>query len=185
MLGKLYLRLNYTNPLFIYPQRTFARVPRAVGPNDADIIRKLKNKKIEKFNRAKRFWDIHSTAQRPMPAGIYKDGTFETNFNNYSQKEMQSARLEACKHKFGNSLYDTGSAAMQAASLCEKTISMVKHLQKHHKDSNSARRMLRLLSKRRKALVYLKRMDFAKYSQIVYHYGLKDVTVGTHKTHFH
>lgn len=56
---------------------------------------------------------MESSAERPMPAGVYRDGVFETNFNNYSQREMYTARLEALKHKFGNSIYDTGSSAMQ------------------------------------------------------------------------
>ena len=184
MLGKLYIRLNHVNPMVLTQARNFAHVPRAIGPNDGDVVRKLKNKKLAKYGRVQRYWDNYSTAERPMPAGVYKEGVFQTNFNNYSQKEMQRARLEACKHMFGRSLYDTGSAAMQAAALCEKTISLVKHMKDNHKDSNAARHLNTVLARRRTALEYLKRKDFQRYSHLIFHYGVKDVVTGLHKEHF-
>lgn len=107
---------------------SFAHVPRPIGPNDQTIIDRLKNKKIKKYGKITRFWDHHRSTERPPPEGIYRNGMIETDFyglddkvkqafslNNASPTELQQARLEACKHRFGNGIYDTGSSAMQAA----------------------------------------------------------------------
>ena len=98
---------------------------------------------------------------------------------------MQKARLEAFKHRFGNGIYDTGSAGMQAAALCEKTLSAIRHMQQNHNDSYGVQRLINLLVKRRRALIYLKRKDFQKYTELIHYYKVKDVVTGLHKSHFH
>lgn len=105
--------------------------------------------------------------------------------NTASIGELQKARFEAFKHRFGNGIYDTGSAAMQAAVFCEKTISCIRHVQGNNNDSYAVQRLAHLLLKRRKALEYLKKKDFSKYSEIVHYYRVKDVVKGMHKGHFH
>ena len=98
---------------------------------------------------------------------------------------MQKARLEAFRHRFGNGLYDTGCAAMHAATFCEKTISAIKHMQENNHDIKGVRRLIDLLERRKRALVYLKCKDFQRYTEIIHYYKVKDVITGLHKKHFH
>ena len=200
MLGKLYFKVPsfYWNQLLFLSKWSFAHVPRPVGNNDESIIQRIKNKKLAKYGKVRRFWDFQSSAERPPPTGIYRGGMIETDFiglddrvkqayslNNASPKEMQKARLEVCKHRFGNGKDDTGSAGMQAAVFCEKTIGAVKHLQSNHKDSRAIRAFLKLMVRRRRALLYLKIHNFQKYAQLIHYYGIKDISTGLHKKHFH
>ena len=130
MFGKIYFKAPslYSNQLLHLSKCTFARVPRPVGTNDQAIVERIKRKKMAKYGKVRRFWDLETASERPPPTGVYRHGLIETDFyglddkvkqayslNNTSPKEMQQARLEACKHRFGNGLYDTGSNAMQAA----------------------------------------------------------------------
>ena len=107
-----------------------AHVPRPVPTNDHTYMQRILNKKRAKYGKVKRFYDFHDQHDRPPPAGIYRGGLIETDFtglddrvkqayslNNASVKEIQKARLEAFKHRFGNGLHDTGSAGMTAATL--------------------------------------------------------------------
>ena len=199
MFGKVYLRAPslYSNQMLYLSSRTMAWVPRNVPTNSESSIRKLKNKKI-KFGRITRFFDTFDVHDRPPPAGIYRGGLIETDFtglddkvkqayslNNSSLREMQSARLKAFRHRFGNGAYDTGSSAMQAAALCEKTLSAIRHLQENYKDSKAAVNLQKSLVRRRRALIYLKCNDFQKYAELMHYYKVKDVVSGLHKKHFH
>ena len=171
MLGKVYLKAPtyYGNQLLFFSKFSFGHVPRPVGINDETIIQRIKNKKLAKYGKIRRFFDNYSTAERTPPTGIYRGGMIDSDFvglddrvkqayslNNASPREMQTARFEACKHRFGHGMYDTGSPAMQASIFCEKTISTVKHLQSNHKDTECMRSFLKLMVRRRRALLYLK-----------------------------
>jgi len=51
---------------------------------------------------------------------------------------------------------DTGSAKVQIALLDQRIKELTKHLQKHKKDIHSRRGLLKMVSKRKKFLKYLK-----------------------------
>ncbi len=51
---------------------------------------------------------------------------------------------------------DTGSSAVQVSLLTEQISELTKHLKKHKKDEHSRRGLLKLVSKRRTHLKYLK-----------------------------
>jgi len=68
---------------------------------------------------------------------------------------------------------DTGSSEIQIALLSEEIQKLLSHLKKHPKDLHSKRGLLKMVSKRRKLLKYLKKEDEKKYNKIVKAVGLK------------
>ena len=68
---------------------------------------------------------------------------------------------------------DTGSAEVQVALLSEEINRLLSHLKKHKKDFHSKRGLLKMVSKRRKLLSYLKKEDEKKYNTILKKIGLK------------
>ena len=60
---------------------------------------------------------------------------------------------------------DTGSPAVQIALLTERISYLTEHLKIKKKDYASQRGLLKMVSQRRKLLTYLKRTDFAKYTE--------------------
>jgi len=75
------------------------------------------------------------------------------------------------KYKIHNT--DTGSTEVQIALLSEEIKRLLSHLKKHPKDFHSKRGLLKMVSKRRKLLKYLKREDEKKYNKIIKAVGLK------------
>jgi small subunit ribosomal protein S15 len=62
---------------------------------------------------------------------------------------------------------DTGSPEVQVAILSERISALTEHFKTHVKDFHSRRGLLRLVSRRRKLLDYLKRSDTDKYRVIL------------------
>jgi len=68
---------------------------------------------------------------------------------------------------------DTGSADVQIAIFTKQIEELTKHLKKHPKDNHSRRGLLKMVSKRRRLLTYLKENDEKRYKRIVKKLGLK------------
>jgi small subunit ribosomal protein S15 len=68
---------------------------------------------------------------------------------------------------------DTGSAEVQIALLTEEIKKLLSHLKKHSKDFHSKRGLIKMVSKRRKLLKYLKKEDEKRYNQLIKKIGLK------------
>lgn len=68
---------------------------------------------------------------------------------------------------------DTGSAEVQIALLTEEIKRLVKHLKTHKKDNHSRRGLLKMVSKRKRLLDYLKREGSRRYNSIIKKLGLK------------
>ncbi|MDP2641344.1 MAG: 30S ribosomal protein S15 [Candidatus Yanofskybacteria bacterium] len=68
---------------------------------------------------------------------------------------------------------DTGSPAVQIAVLTEEIKQLLAHLKKNAKDMHSKRGLLKMVTKRRSLLRYLKREDADQYAQVVKKIGLK------------
>ena len=62
---------------------------------------------------------------------------------------------------------DTGSPEVQIAILTERINALTEHFKVHKKDHSSRRGLLKLVSKRRKLLSYLKKHDNAKYQALI------------------
>ncbi|MEZ5304664.1 MAG: 30S ribosomal protein S15 [Verrucomicrobiales bacterium] len=68
---------------------------------------------------------------------------------------------------------DTGSADVQVARLTERITHLTSHLGQHKKDFATRRGLLKLVSRRRKLLDYLKRTDEERYVKTIQTLGLR------------
>lgn len=68
---------------------------------------------------------------------------------------------------------DTGSAEIQVALFTEEIKRLIKHLKTHTKDHSSRRGLLKIVSKRKRLLDYLKKDDPKKYNSITKELGLR------------
>ncbi len=68
---------------------------------------------------------------------------------------------------------DTGSSQVQIALLTQRINELTLHFRIHKKDNNSRRGLLKLVSRRRKLLDYLKRRDINEYHIIIGKLGLR------------
>ena len=68
---------------------------------------------------------------------------------------------------------DTGSSQVQVALLTQRISELTEHFKTHKKDNNSRRGLLKMVSRRRKLLDYLKSRDIDGYHQIIERLGLR------------
>ncbi len=69
---------------------------------------------------------------------------------------------------------DTGSPEVQITLFTEKIKSLTGHLKKNKKDNHSRRGLLKMVSKRKKLLNYLKGKDSKRFKKLVTSLGLKE-----------
>ncbi|TSE34427.1 30S ribosomal protein S15 [Tepidimonas charontis] len=68
---------------------------------------------------------------------------------------------------------DTGSPEVQVALLTARINELTPHFQAHKKDHHGRRGLLKLVSRRRKLLDYLKRKDSDRYVALIQKLGLR------------
>ena len=68
---------------------------------------------------------------------------------------------------------DTGSVEVQVALLSARLDALSEHFRTHSHDHHSRRGLLRMVSRRRKLLDYLKGKDVARYRELVGRLGLR------------
>ena len=68
---------------------------------------------------------------------------------------------------------DTGSAEVQIALFTREIEVLAKHLKKHQKDNSSRTGLLKMVSKRKRLLDYLKKESPVRYEKIAKELGLK------------
>jgi len=68
---------------------------------------------------------------------------------------------------------DTGSPEVQVALLTARIVDLTEHFKSHVKDHHSRRGLLRMVSRRRKLLDYLKRTDADAYRKLIERLGLR------------
>lgn len=68
---------------------------------------------------------------------------------------------------FGQSESDSGSAPVQIALLTSRISQMTEHMQTHKKDFASQRGLLRMVSRRRRLLDYVKRHNPEQYIELL------------------
>jgi small subunit ribosomal protein S15 len=68
---------------------------------------------------------------------------------------------------------DTGSSQVQIALLTQRINELTEHFKVHKKDNHSRRGLLKMVSRRRKLLDYLKRQDISEYHSIIQKLGLR------------
>ncbi len=68
---------------------------------------------------------------------------------------------------------DTGSPEVQVAILTARINELTPHFKTHHKDHHGRRGLLKLVSRRRKLLDYLKSKDSDRYVALIQKLGLR------------
>ena len=68
---------------------------------------------------------------------------------------------------------DTGSPEVQVALLTARINELTPHFKTHLKDHHGRRGLLRMVSRRRKLLDYLKNNDAERYSALIHKLGLR------------
>ena len=68
---------------------------------------------------------------------------------------------------------DTGSSQVQIALLTQRINELTEHFKIHKKDNHSRRGLLKMVSRRRKLLDYLKRRDINEYHTIIERLGIR------------
>lgn len=68
---------------------------------------------------------------------------------------------------------DTGSCEVQIALLTARISHLTEHLRDHRKDFHSRRGLIKMTSRRRKLLDYLKRHNLDKYTEIIQKLNLR------------
>jgi len=68
---------------------------------------------------------------------------------------------------------DTGSSQVQIALLTQRINELTEHFKVHKKDNHSRRGLLKMVSRRRKLLDYLKRQAIGEYHDIIQKLGLR------------
>lgn len=69
--------------------------------------------------------------------------------------------------KFGRGASDTGSPEVQVALLTDRINYLTEHFKVHKKDHHGRRGLLKMVSKRRSLLEYLKNKDESRYSALI------------------
>lgn len=68
---------------------------------------------------------------------------------------------------------DTGSPEVQVAILTERISNLTEHFKTHTKDNHSRRGLLKLVSQRRRLLDYVKRINEARYQELITRLGIR------------
>jgi small subunit ribosomal protein S15 len=68
---------------------------------------------------------------------------------------------------------DTGSPEVQVAILTTRILNLTEHFKTHAKDNHSRRGLLMLVNNRRSLLDYLKKIDHARYADLIAKLGLR------------
>ncbi|KXK03659.1 MAG: 30S ribosomal protein S15 [Acidobacteria bacterium OLB17] len=68
---------------------------------------------------------------------------------------------------------DTGSSQVQIALLTQRINELTEHFKVHKKDNNSRKGLLKLVSRRRKLLDYLRHRNIDEYHTIIGKLGLR------------
>ena len=69
---------------------------------------------------------------------------------------------------------DTGSPEVQISLFTEQIKKLTSHLKKNKKDNHSRRGLLKMVSKRKKLMTYLKGKDLKRYKKLAANLGLKE-----------
>ena len=68
---------------------------------------------------------------------------------------------------------DTGSPEVQVAILTTRITNLTEHFKSHVKDNHSRRGLLRMVSRRRRLLDYVKSKDVKRYQAIIERLGIR------------
>ena len=83
------------------------------------------------------------------------------------------ARKQELVGEYATTTNDTGSPEVQVAILSERIANLTGHFKSHAKDTHSRRGLLKMVSRRRRLLDYLKDKDAGRYQTLIKRLGLR------------
>ena len=86
---------------------------------------------------------------------------------------LNTKRKQEIVKQFQRKDGDTGSSEVQIALLTYRINSLTEHFKTHSKDHHSRRGLLKMVSKRRRLLSYLKNTDLNLYRDVIKRLGLR------------
>ncbi|ENN92849.1 30S ribosomal protein S15 [Bartonella bovis] len=86
---------------------------------------------------------------------------------------ITAERKHALITEYATKAGDTGSPEVQVAVLSERISNLTNHFKSHKKDNHSRRGLLKMVSKRRRLLDYLKEIDQNRYQILIGKLGLR------------
>jgi len=84
-----------------------------------------------------------------------------------------NTNIQEIVEKFGKDAKDTGSTEVQVALLSARISYLTEHFKLHKKDHHGRRGLLKMVSKRRRLLDYLKSRDVNRYKTVIEQLGLR------------
>lgn len=87
---------------------------------------------------------------------------------------LDSAKKQEIVAKFARKEGDTGSPEVQIALLSNRISYLTEHLKVNKKDHSSRLGLLKLVGQRKRLLKYLKRKNYAKYTEIIETLKIRD-----------
>jgi small subunit ribosomal protein S15 len=75
--------------------------------------------------------------------------------------------------EFATTKNDTGSPEVQVAILTNRITTLTEHFKTHKKDNHSRRGLLKMVSRRRKLLDYVKGKDEQRYKKLIERLGIR------------
>ncbi|MDZ4322920.1 MAG: 30S ribosomal protein S15 [Alphaproteobacteria bacterium] len=86
---------------------------------------------------------------------------------------ITDVRKQELIKEYATKAQDTGSPEVQVAVLTERISNLTTHLSDHKKDFHSRRGLLMLVSRRRRLLDYLKRVEESRYAKLIERLGIR------------
>ena len=86
---------------------------------------------------------------------------------------MNSNNISIDLEKFKTGVNDTGSVNFQTALITQRINKLSEHFKIHKKDNHSRRGLLKLVSKRRRLLDYIKKKDTSLYQELIKNLNLR------------
>ena len=86
---------------------------------------------------------------------------------------ITAARKTELISEYATKTNDTGSPEVQVAILTERISNLTEHFRSHKKDVHSRQGLLKMVSRRRRLLDYLKRNDQERYATVIQRLGLR------------
>lgn len=94
---------------------------------------------------------------------IRKEATKKTVAAKKTVSVVSDAEKQAIINQFSTHQGDTGSPEVQVSILTWKIVNLQKHLQENQKDNHSRRGLLKIVSKRRRIMKYLRDKDEQRF----------------------
>ena len=86
---------------------------------------------------------------------------------------ITAERKSALMTEYATAPGDTGSPEVQVAILSERIANLTEHFKVHKKDNHSRRGLLKLVSRRRRLLDYVRACDAERYRALIGRLGLR------------